>query len=78
MQKAYDGLPIDLELLHQMEYLPVKLAELAEKNPAGALELLKAWGHRAKPIRHLWNDALTMIEQHNHDWAQAAAGNRDE
>ncbi|MCY9666702.1 hypothetical protein M5X11_17505 [Paenibacillus alginolyticus] len=67
MQKVNDGFPIDVELLHQMEYLPVKLAELAEKNPAGALELLKAWGNRTKPIRHLWNNTLKLIEQHSHD-----------
>jgi DNA polymerase/3'-5' exonuclease PolX len=60
MQTA-DGFPINVELVHKMAYLPVKLAELAEKNPTGALELLTAWGKGTKPITHLWNDALNMI-----------------
>lgn len=31
MKKANDGFPINVELVHKMSYLPVKLAELAEK-----------------------------------------------
>lgn len=61
MHNANNGLPINVELVHKMAYLPVKLAELAETNPTGALELLTAWGKGTKPITHLWNDALQMI-----------------
>lgn len=61
MQQVNDGFPINVELVHKMAYLPVKLAELAEKNPAEALELLTAWGKGTKPITHLWNEALNLI-----------------
>ncbi|WP_138751080.1 hypothetical protein [Paenibacillus sinopodophylli] len=61
MHKANDGFPINVDLVHKMAYLPVKLAELAETNPTDALELLKAWGKGTKPITHLWNDALQLI-----------------
>lgn len=67
MRHASDVYPIDMERVKQLAYLPVKLAELAEKNPAAALELLTAWGKGTKPITHLWKETLTLIEQYNHE-----------
>ena len=61
MKPVSDGLPINVDIVQKMAYLPVKLAELAEKDPTGALELLTAWGKGTKPITHLWNDTLTRI-----------------
>lgn len=57
---------IPKDLIKSNAYLPVKLAELAADEPEIALNILRAWGEGAKPLRVLWaevNDALEALSE---------------
>jgi hypothetical protein len=53
---------IDRETVRKNAYLPVKLAELSMANPEAALMLLRAWGNGTKPIKLLWEEAVSLLE----------------
>ncbi|MED3571916.1 hypothetical protein [Cytobacillus praedii] len=53
---------IDPETIKKNAYLPVKLSELAKKNPVVALQLLQDWGEGKKTIKQLWNEVTLELE----------------
>jgi hypothetical protein len=54
-------LPIDREIVHKLAYLPVKLSELARKDPEAALQLLIAWGEGKKHVTLLWQEVIEAL-----------------
>ncbi|MCY9666700.1 hypothetical protein M5X11_17495 [Paenibacillus alginolyticus] len=56
-------LPIPIERIKQLAYLPCKLTELSYVNEEAAFQLLRAWGEGRMPITHLWNETLIAIDE---------------
>lgn len=55
-------LPIDPDILRKRKMIPEKLAELSYKKPEVALELLRVWGEKQKPITPLFEEILSHFE----------------
>lgn len=53
---------IDRETIRKNAYLPVKLAELSYTDKEAALQLLREWGEGRKPVKHLWDECISKLE----------------
>lgn len=56
------NLPIDPDILQKRKLIPIKLAELSYSKPEVALELLRVWGEKQKPITPLFEEILSHFE----------------
>ena len=56
------NLPIDPDILHKRKMIPIKLAELSYTKPDVALDLLRVWGEKQKPITPLFDEILSHFE----------------
>lgn len=56
-------LPIDPEMLKKRQAIPVKLAELSYTDPDAALELLREWGEKRKPLTPIYDEILSRFDE---------------
>lgn len=54
-------LPIDMDIIAKRKEIPEKLAELSYKNEKKALEYMRLWGEKKKPISELHADLTKAL-----------------
>jgi hypothetical protein len=56
--------PIDPEIIKKRAFMPDRLSELSKVDPEAALRLLRDWGDGKKAITDLWDEIMSLLDEH--------------